>query len=102
MPLRRPIAFATEAELEAREAFLWYEARNPRSANRFEAQVVAALDRIAEAPEQGPEIEPGIRRMLLHRFPYALLYAIESDRILVLAVMHLRRRPGYWRGRTRT
>jgi plasmid stabilization system protein ParE len=63
--------------------------------------VLGAFDRIAEAPEQGPEIEPGIRRMLLQRFPYGLLYAVEPERILVLTVMHLRRCPGYWRGRGR-
>ncbi|AUX23813.1 uncharacterized protein SOCEGT47_043430 [Sorangium cellulosum] len=63
--------------------------------------MLGAFDRIAETPEQGPEIEPGIRRMLLQRFPYGLLYAVEPERILVLTVMHLRRRPGYWRGRGR-
>jgi plasmid stabilization system protein ParE len=97
---RRPVVLATEAEREAHEAFLWYAARDPKVADRFEAQVISAFDRIAEAPEQGPEIEPGIRRLLLHRFPYGLLYSIEDDRILVLTVMHLCRRPGYWRGRS--
>ncbi|AUX43028.1 uncharacterized protein SOCE26_044680 [Sorangium cellulosum] len=63
--------------------------------------MLAAVDRIAEAPEQGPELEPGVRRLTLQRFPYGLLYVVEPDRILVLAVMHLRRRPGYWRGRGR-
>ncbi|WP_437994134.1 type II toxin-antitoxin system RelE/ParE family toxin [Sorangium sp. So ce145] len=96
---RRPVVLATEAEREAREAFLWYAARDPRVADRFEAQVLTVFSRIAEAPEQGLEIEPGIRRMLLHRFPYGLLYAVEPDRLIVLAVMHLRRRPGNWRGR---
>ncbi|WP_437319543.1 type II toxin-antitoxin system RelE/ParE family toxin [Sorangium sp. So ce385] len=96
---RRPVVLANEAESEARDAFLWYEARDPRVADRFEAQVLAALDRIAEAPEQGSEIELGVRRLILHQFPYGLLYSVEPDRILVLAVMHLRRRPRYWRGR---
>jgi plasmid stabilization system protein ParE len=96
---RRPVVLATEAEREAHEAFLWYAARDPTVADRFEAQVLAAFDRLAEAPEQGPEIEPGVRRLVLHRFPYGLLYTVEPDRILVLTVMHLRRRPGYWRGR---
>ncbi|WP_437641105.1 type II toxin-antitoxin system RelE/ParE family toxin [Sorangium sp. So ce854] len=96
---RLPLVLATGAEREASEAFLWYAARDPSVAERFEAQVLEAFDRIAEAPEQGPEIEPGVRRLLLHRFPYGVLYAVEPDRILVLAVMHLRRRPGSWRGR---
>lgn len=54
---------------------------------------------ITELPQTWPGIEPGIRRMLLHRFPYALLYTLEPDHILVLAVKLHNRRPGYWRGR---
>ncbi|WP_433936923.1 type II toxin-antitoxin system RelE/ParE family toxin [Sorangium cellulosum] len=97
---RRPVVLATEAEREVHEAFVWYAARDPDVADRFEAEVLSAFNRIAEAPEQGPELEPGVRRLLLQRFPYGLLYAVEPDRLLVLAVMHLRRRPGSWRGRS--
>jgi toxin ParE1/3/4 len=98
--VRRALDFAPEAEHEAHEAYLWYWKRNEQAGDRFEASLVAALDSIAEAPEQGPEVEAGVRRLLLRRFPYGVLYAVEPDRILILAVMHLRRRPGYWRGRT--
>jgi hypothetical protein len=42
-----------------------------------------------------------IRRIIVPRFPYALLYRATSDRILIVAVMHLHRRPGYWRSRVR-
>jgi plasmid stabilization system protein ParE len=44
---RRPVVLATEAEREAHEAFQWYAARDPRVADRFEAQVISAFDRIA-------------------------------------------------------
>ena len=40
-----------------------------------------------------------VRRRLLRRFPYALLYKIKPDGIRVLAVMNLKRRPTYWIGR---
>ncbi|WP_437650338.1 hypothetical protein [Sorangium sp. So ce362] len=40
-----------------------------------------------------------MRRLLLQRFPYGVLYAVELKRVFVLAVTHRRRRPGYWRGR---
>ena len=40
-----------------------------------------------------------MRRRMLNRFPYGLLYAVEADRIIVVAVMHLHRRPGYWKDR---
>ncbi|WP_437649054.1 type II toxin-antitoxin system RelE/ParE family toxin [Sorangium sp. So ce362] len=96
---RRVLSLAPEAEREAHEAFRWYRDRDERAGVRFEAELLAALDRITETPEQGPEIERGVLRMLLHRFPYGVLYAIEPEHVLVLAVMHLRRRPSSWRGR---
>jgi plasmid stabilization system protein ParE len=86
------------AEAEARSALLWYVARNPRAADRFEAAVEECIAAIAETPEQFPEIEPGIRiRLVLHRFPYAVLYRAVGDEVQVVAVMHMHRRPGYWR-----
>lgn len=95
----RALVFVAEAEQEAREAFLWYWQRDERAGLRFEAALTATLDRAAEAPEQGPVLDDGVRRLLVEGFPYGVLYAVEPDRVVVLAVMHLRRRPGYWRGR---
>lgn len=43
-----------------------------------------------------------LRRLLLERFPYALIVDVRPEKRLVLAVAHLRRRPGYWRARVRT
>jgi plasmid stabilization system protein ParE len=86
------------AESEARSAFLWYLARNPHAAERFQATLEECIDAIAETPDHFPELEPGIRRRLvLHRFPYAVLYRIASDEVQIVAIMHLHRRPGYWR-----
>jgi plasmid stabilization system protein ParE len=98
---RLPIDLAPEAEQEARDAFVWYQERNPAAAAQFENEIAHAMDRIVEFPLAAPEIESGVRRLLLRRFPYALLYAVEPGRILVLSVMHLRRKPGYWHNRAR-
>src|SRR5262245_37892528 len=86
------------AEAEARSAFRWYLARNPRAAERFEAALDECIDAILKAPERFAEVEPGIRkRLVFHRFPYAVLYRTVADEVQVVAVMHLHRRPGYWR-----
>lgn len=66
---------------------------------RFEAALTAAFERIAETPEQGPMLEAGVRRLLVETFPSGVLYAVEPERVVMLAVMHLHRRPGYGRGR---
>ena len=74
--------------------------RNPRAAEQFQVAIEECIDAIAEAPERYPEIEPRIRRRLvLHRFPYAVLYRIMADEVQIVAVMHLHRRPFYWRDR---
>lgn len=68
------------AEAEARSAFVWYLARNERAAERFQEAVEECLEAIAEAPRSSPEIQPGIRKRLVsHRFPYAVIYRSKSS-----------------------
>jgi plasmid stabilization system protein ParE len=94
----RKLRIEERAESEARAAFLWYLTRNPRAADRFQAALEECIGAIAEAPERFSEVEPGVRRRLLsHRFPYAVLYRAVVDEVQIIAVMHLHRRPGYWR-----
>jgi plasmid stabilization system protein ParE len=95
---RWKLRIEAQAESEARSAFLWYLTRSPHAAESFRVALEEAIDAIAEAPERYPELEPGIhRRLVLHRFPYAVLYRIAGEEVQVVAVMHLNRRPGYWR-----
>ncbi|MDP1613504.1 MAG: type II toxin-antitoxin system RelE/ParE family toxin [Sulfuritalea sp.] len=61
--------------------------------------VEAAVARIVEAPSSWRIVEDDIRRCLTKVFPYAVLFSIEEDYILIVAVMHSRREPGYWRDR---
>jgi toxin ParE1/3/4 len=53
----------------------------------------------AEVESAWPILEGDVRRCLVNRFPYGVLYSVESDRVYVLALMHLHRRPGYWKDR---
>lgn len=93
------LRFLAPAERELEEAEAHYATRAPQLGEDFVLEVRAAADRILEWQEAWTEIEPGIRRCLVGRFPFALLYAIEADVVLILAVMHLHRDPNYWRGR---
>jgi plasmid stabilization system protein ParE len=68
---------------------------------RFFAEVRRAEDLIAQFPESAAEIVPGIRTRILRKFHYSLIYTIESDTLLILAVAHHSRRPGYWLSRVR-
>ena len=51
---------------------------------------------VAEAPAAGFEVRPAVRRRIVRRFPYSILYTLEGDEVVVLAVAHQSRRPGYW------
>lgn len=91
--------FHPEARQEYREAAIFYGTRQSGLGAAFTLEVEAAIDRILEAPERWRVIEQDVRRCMTHTFPYGILYTIEAESILIVAVMHLRRRPGYWRDR---
>lgn len=88
-----------EARLEFLDAVEYYESCNPGLGERFIQSMDLAFESILQNPEAWAEIETDIRRKLTYIFPYALLYTIEEDYILVVAVMHCHKAPGYWRAR---
>jgi plasmid stabilization system protein ParE len=100
--VEREVVFDWEAAMEAEEARQWYADKNAAVAERFVESLRGAVARLREAPERWAEFEPGVRRVMLGKFPYAIVYAVKPDRVLVLAVMHFRRHPACWHGRPRT
>ena len=95
----RPVAFTALAALELDEALAWYEEQLPGLGERLRQEVALAVDRVARLPTAWAIEADPVRKFVLNRFPYKLLYAIEADRIVVLAFAHQHRRPGYWVGR---
>jgi hypothetical protein len=65
----------------------------------FLIEVLSAVHRISLYPEAWHPLDEDVRRCRLNRFPFGLIYSVENDDILVLAVAHLHRRPDYWRDR---
>ncbi len=95
----KPVRFLRPAELELLDAAQYYEIQARGLGGEFLDKIDAAILDIRENPERWPIIRSSIRRRLVHRFPYALLYRVEPDEIIIQATMHLHRRPGYWIGR---
>jgi len=93
------IRFLAAADEEMNAAARYYEQQVPGLGHQFLDELEWAVRRIHEHPKSGAILHGSIRRMLLLRFPFGLLYRIDEDVILVLAVMHLRRRPDYWKNR---
>jgi toxin ParE1/3/4 len=91
--------FHPEALEEYRQATIWYAEREQKLALQFVAAVEEAIQRAIDAPMLWRVIDEDIRRCLTHVFPYAILYTIEPDFVLIVAVMHCSRDPGYWQHR---
>ena len=88
-----PIVFRRIARRELDESISWYEAQRAGLGVEFAVEVDTFLQRIAETPEQFPHIRGEIRRTVLRRFPYTLHFLSEPDRIVILAVFHVKRNP---------
>jgi hypothetical protein len=89
------------AEHEARDAAIWYDDQSIGLGEDFLAEYERRLQEIEAAPERFPLLETNetdflIRRAILRRFPYAVTYQLASEDAVVIAVMHLSRRPNYW------
>ncbi len=93
------LSFHPEAEAEFQGAIDYYEGCEPGLGYDFSIEVYSTLQNILLYPTAWPVVEEDIRRCLVNRFPYGILYSVEQGEICVLAVMHLRRHPGYWKSR---
>jgi plasmid stabilization system protein ParE len=87
------------AEAEFREAVEYYNQQSEGLGYEFAAEVKRTLSRIVRFPDAWPALSPRTRRCRTNRFPYGVVYQSRGDTILVVAVMHMRRRPGSWRDR---
>lgn len=94
--MRRVARFHRLARRELTEAAEYYERESPGLGAAFLDAVESSVSAILEHPVAGTPIHENVRRRLVQRFPYGVLYAVEDDSVRVLAVMHLKRRPMYW------
>lgn len=92
----KTVRFLLPAELEMLDAAHYYGLHSPGLGIDFINKIGSAIQDISQNPEQWPIVRPLIRRRIIHRFPYCLLYRIDPDEILILATMHMRRHPDYW------
>ena len=100
--MTRPIRFAKPAADELLEAVRWYEARRPALGRELFDAVANTLELIANHPEIGDStsVDHNTRRALVPRFPYQVVYRLRPEETVIVAVAHLKRRPGYWKTRS--
>ena len=91
--------FHPEARLEYLEAIDFYESRRTGLGAAFTREVEASIQRIVEEPTRWRIIEQDVHRRLTHTFPFGILYTIEGDFVLIVAIAHGSREARYWRHR---
>lgn len=91
--------FHPKASEEIVETTAYYESEVPGLGASFITEVERIVEVLCDQPNIGQKVGEALRRILLARFPYSLIYSIESECIWVIAVAHHRRRPGYWQER---
>lgn len=92
--------FLPPAEEEMIEASMFYEAKSAGLGLEFLRSVQRVIDAAREHPNLGQSVGRAFRRVVLPRFPFSLIYSELPAEIVIVAVAHQHRRPGYWRART--
>jgi len=93
------VEFLEEAGQELVEATLWYETREQGLGKRLRDEVAHVISRIAEDPLLWRERPGGYRRVNCPVFPYYVAYFIRGEKLIIAAVAHGHRKPGYWKSR---
>lgn len=94
-----PVWIHPDAEAEINEAAAFLSLESPGLGEVFLDDLEHAMGVVAAHPDLAPLIRGRVRRKMLRRFPYSIIYSAVSSEIRILAVSHQRRRPFYWRRR---
>ncbi len=92
-------SFHPEADEEFNKAIDYYENIEPGLGYNFAQEVYSTIKRSVEFPKAWPALEDEIKRSLVRRFPYGVLYSEEREGIFIVAIMNLHRKPDYWNHR---
>ncbi|MBU0499114.1 MAG: type II toxin-antitoxin system RelE/ParE family toxin [Gammaproteobacteria bacterium] len=98
--MRFDIHLRQEAEWDLEEDSTWYEEQRKGLGHEFLDAVLAKLDAVSENPKMFPLVHKDMRRAVINRFPFGIYYRIETETIIVFAVMHGSRHPHHWQQRT--
>jgi hypothetical protein len=93
------LVFHPALSSEIKASYDWYEDKANGLGDDFLSELELGFQAVIEYPDTWPLFTKRVRRFILSRFPYSILYQIAPDMILVVAVMHNSRKPGYWLNR---
>ena len=96
----KPVNLSTEASEEFVETVAFYERRRIGLGAAFIVEFQRCVELIQCYPDSGRPMGGGFRRVLINRFPYAVIYVEREQYFFIIAVAHTSRRPGYWKDRS--
>jgi plasmid stabilization system protein ParE len=94
------LIISPEAELDIQDAFEWYEQRSSGLGSEFVRAVDSCFALIGRNPLAYPLVYRQVRRVLIRRFPYGVMYLVEEDVITIIACFHVKRDPKQWQDRS--
>lgn len=95
----KPCIFHPEADAEFTEAVDYYAAIRPELGDQLNGEIERLVREVGENPNRFFRFSPPARRVLSRQFPYSVVYLEQPDRVWIVAVMHAKQRPGYWKNR---
>jgi plasmid stabilization system protein ParE len=95
------VRYLTPAREEFLAALDFYEREAPGLGADFDAELSELEQRIQSHPHSGAPYRHGTRRAILQSFPFAVIYDISQNEIVIVALAHQRRHPDYWADRMR-
>ena len=87
------------AQKELDDAYDYYEAQATGLGSQFIDEMLGTMKSIRKHPEAWPVFSRRSRRCLVSRFPYSIIYQVLEDKILIVAIAHMHRKPEYWKDR---
>lgn len=92
------VRYLVAAQAELDEAFEWYEMQRPGLGHDFISETDATIRRICLNPEAYTGVDRDVRRALVKRFPYGVMFGYDqaAEMVLIVAIGHLHRKPFYW------
>jgi toxin ParE1/3/4 len=96
---KEPILLDFRAEKDIDSAAVWYAEERLELALEFLNAVDAAFELIAQFPQAYREVAPGVRRVLIKKFPFCIYYAVDDECLTVVAVLHASRSSETWQQR---
>lgn len=90
------VTLLAPAASEFIEGIAYFDSQAPGLGSLFGDEFSRTMQLVSENPGVGAPHRHDTRRVLLNRFPYAVVYRLMTDRVVVIAVAHFRRRPVYW------